>query len=128
MSAEHLPTPHAPGTSTTRSWGFWTRKDSSPVTASLSNQAEEFGRPDAGETFSPGSVALKKILRKPTVILSLGFLVLIILLACFAPLITQISGCGPFEYDESVVDPPVGGLRSGPVGGVGTAVWMVVDA
>lgn len=97
------------------------------MTASLSNQVEEFGRPGPGEDFSPGLGTLKRILRKPTVILSTGFLVFIVLLAIFAPLITQLSGYSPYEFDEGAVDPALGGLPHGAFGGISAEHWMGVE-
>lgn len=97
------------------------------MTASFSNQVEEFGQPDPGETFSPGSSVLRAIFRKPSVILSLIFLGGILLLAIFAPLITQISGFSPFQYDESAVDPALGGLPRGSLGGISDEHWMGVE-
>lgn len=97
------------------------------MTVSPTTQVGEFGQPDPGEDFSPGAGQLRVILRKPTVVLSISFLVLIVLLAIFAPLITAISGWGPFQYDESAVDPALGGLPREPLGGVSAEHWLGVE-
>ncbi|WP_245940739.1 MULTISPECIES: ABC transporter permease [Brevibacterium] len=60
-------------------------------------------------------------------ILSIAYLLVIVLVAIFAPLITAISGWGPFQYDESAVDPALGGLPREPLGGIGTEHWLGVE-
>ena len=60
-------------------------------------------------------------------ILSTGFLVFIVLLAIFAPLITQLSGYSPYEFDEGAVDPALGGLPHGPFGGISADHWLGVE-
>lgn len=57
----------------------------------------------------------------------MAFLVFIVVLAIFAPLITQISGWGPFRYDEAAVDPALGGLPIGKWGGISTEHWLGVE-
>lgn len=97
------------------------------MTASPSSQVGEFGQPNPGESFSPGAGALRAVLKKPTVILSLSFLVFIVLLAIFAPLVTQLSGYGPYQYDESAVDSALGGLPRGSFGGISAEHWLGVE-
>lgn len=97
------------------------------MTTSPTTTAQEFGQPGPGETFSPERQALRRILRRPSVILSLGFLGIIVVLAVFAPLITQLSGYSPFEYDESAVDPALGGVPRGPFGGISADHWFGVE-
>lgn len=69
----------------------------------------------------------RMLVAKPTVVLALGFLALVALMAVFAPLITWISGYGPYEFDESAVDPARGGLPIGPFGGVSSEHWFGVE-
>lgn len=79
------------------------------------------------ERKSPGTGTLRKILRKPSVILSLSFLTIVTLMAVFAPLITQISGWTPFQFDENAVDPATGGLPRGDFGGISSSHWFGVE-
>ncbi|MCQ9389740.1 ABC transporter permease [Brevibacterium sp. 50QC2O2] len=97
------------------------------MTASPNTQVGEFGQPAPGESFSPGVRAFRKIIRKPSVILSLAFLALIVLLAIFAPLVTRLSGWDPFTYDEAAVDPSSGGLPLAPLGGMSAEHWLGVE-
>lgn len=71
--------------------------------------------------------AVKAVLTKPTVIICLAFLAFISLLAIFAPLIVKISGYGPYTFDGSAIDPALGGLPRGPLGGVSSDHWFGVE-
>lgn len=64
---------------------------------------------------------------KPSVLLSLGFILLVALMSVFAPLITQISGWGPYEFDQDAIDPMTGGLPLGPLGGISSEHWFGVE-
>lgn len=70
---------------------------------------------------------LRSLLRQPSVVLSLSFIVIVTLMAIFAPLITQISGWGPYQFDESAVDPATGGLPIGRFGGISSEHWLGVE-
>lgn len=73
------------------------------------------------------SSVFRSLIRKPTVILSLAFLAMVTVLAVFAPLVTQLSGWGPFDYDESAVNPSLGGLPVGGLGGISADHWLGVE-
>lgn len=66
-------------------------------------------------------------MRKPSVALSLGFLVLVALMAIFAPVLTAISGHGPYEFDESALNTAGGGIPLGPLGGISADHWFGVE-
>lgn len=59
--------------------------------------------------------------------LALTFLAVIALLAVFAPLITKVSGFGPYEFDESAVDSALGGKPKGAFGGISGEHWFGVE-
>lgn len=69
----------------------------------------------------------RTLVGKPSVALALAFLALVALMAILAPLITRISGYGPYEFDESAVDPARGGLPIGPLGGISGEHWFGVE-
>lgn len=69
----------------------------------------------------------RQLLRKPSVALSVAFLVLVALMAIFAPLITAISGHGPYEFDESALNTAAGGIPAGPFGGISGDHWFGVE-
>ncbi|WP_433297193.1 ABC transporter permease [Pseudonocardia sp. CA-142604] len=72
-------------------------------------------------------VRLSRQLFTVPVILSTGFLALVLLMAIFAPLITKISGWGPYTFDPSAVDSATGGVPLGSFGGIGSRHWFGVE-
>lgn len=85
--------------------------------------------PPSGSPAEPASSAtrLRSLLRTPAVALSVGFLVVVVLMAILAPLITKISGWGPYDFDESVIDAASGGLPKGGFGGISPNHWFGVE-
>ncbi|ASO20635.1 peptide/nickel transport system permease protein [Actinoalloteichus hoggarensis] len=65
--------------------------------------------------------------RRPAVIASFVFLGIVVLMAVFAPLLTMISGSGPYEFHEDKIDPIRGGLPIGPFGGMSAEHWFGVE-
>ncbi|MFC7640788.1 ABC transporter permease [Streptosporangium lutulentum] len=51
-------------------------------------------------------------------VLSTGFLVLVVLMAICAPLITALTGHGPNDFDAAAIDTNLGGLPRGSLGGI----------
>lgn len=70
---------------------------------------------------------LRAELRRPSVVLALAFLALVVLMAVCAPLLTAMSGSGPLEFHEDTIDPARGGLPSGPFGGISAEHWLGVE-
>lgn len=99
------------------------------MTVPASRQLEEVDEDLAPgvDTKPPGAGALRKILRKPSVVFSLAFLLIVTLMAVFAPLITQLSGWSPYQFDENAVDPATGGLPRGDFGGISGDHWFGVE-
>lgn len=88
------------------------------------------GSPGPTGSFAPkrsSRTQVKKVLRDLPAALSILYLVLILLMAIFAPLIVQVSGWGPLEYDKSAVDPNLGGMPIGELGGISTEHWFGVE-
>ncbi len=88
---------------------------------------------DAGETTALASPPrrvtrlVREFFRDTATILSSGYIVLIILMALFAPLIVKVSGWGPYEFDQSAVDPNWGGIPLGSWGGISADHWFGVE-
>jgi peptide/nickel transport system permease protein len=73
------------------------------------------GQPIEGRSL--GQIAWRR-LRKDKVALAGGyFLVFLILVAIFAPLIVKLLGDSPTEFHQNLIDPATGGLPIGPRGG-----------
>lgn len=66
-------------------------------------------------------------LRRPSVALAIGFLLLVVLMAVLAPVLTAISGSGPLEFHEDRIDPARGGVPLGPFGGISAEHWFGVE-
>jgi peptide/nickel transport system permease protein len=48
-------------------------------------------------------------------------------MAVLAPLIVRVSGWTPYEFDQSAIDPNLGGVPLGPWGGMGSTHWFGVE-
>lgn len=59
--------------------------------------------------------------------LSSAYIVLIIVMALFAPLLAQITGWGPYDFDQSAIDPNMGAIPIGPGGGISSEHWFGVE-
>lgn len=70
---------------------------------------------------------LTTLLRDLPSVLSASYIVLVILMALFAPLIVEVSGWGPYEFDQSAIDPDLGGLPLGRAGGMSGDHWFGVE-
>ncbi|THV30809.1 ABC transporter permease [Glycomyces paridis] len=55
------------------------------------------------------------------------YILLVLLMALAAPLIVKLSGWGPYEFDQSAVDPDMAGLPLGAAGGMGAEHWFGVE-
>lgn len=60
----------------------------------------------------------RAIASTPATIASAVFLVLLVLAAIFAPLITGWLGVDPYTFNEDLIDPTLGGLPIGALGGI----------
>jgi peptide/nickel transport system permease protein len=96
------------------------------VAVSVSTALEGLDTQAAGSGRVRGRV-FRQLLRKPSVALSVAFLVLVALMAIFAPLLTAISGHGPYAFDEAALDTAAGGIPAGPLGGISADHWFGVE-
>jgi len=74
-----------------------------------------------------GRKLLRGFLTDVPAMLSLGYIVLILLMAIFAPLIVMVSGWGPYEFDQTAIDPNMGSIPLGPLGGISAEHWFGVE-
>lgn len=63
--------------------------------------------------------------RRPTAMLSMGFLALIVLLAILAPVLSRLSGNDPYAFNQATLGPA--GLPVGAWGGVSSEHWFGVE-
>ncbi|MHC5257910.1 ABC transporter permease [Streptomyces sp. UC4497] len=76
---------------------------------------------------STGRRVLHALSRDVGAVLSTAFLLLIVLMALFAPLLTMITGHGPDAFDRAAVDTDIGGLPRGSFGGISAEHWFGVE-
>jgi peptide/nickel transport system permease protein len=74
-----------------------------------------------------GRKLLRGFLTDVPAMLSLAYIVLVLLMAVFAPLIVQISGWSPYQFDQSAIDPNMGAIPIGPLGGISAEHWFGVE-
>lgn len=96
------------------------------MTATMSN-LEVGGAAEAAAPPAPGSSVWRTLLGDTGAVLSIAYIALIVLMALCAPLIVRLSGWGPYEFDQSAIDPDLGGLPIGPGGGIGAEHWFGVE-
>ncbi|MFK3735239.1 ABC transporter permease [Streptomyces sp. NPDC088090] len=65
--------------------------------------------------------------RRTSLKVSLAVVALFALMTAAAPLIAPLGGWGPEEFDKTAVDPYLGGLPVGPLGGVSAEHWLGVE-
>ncbi|GLY32663.1 ABC transporter permease [Kineosporia sp. NBRC 101731] len=78
----------------------------------------------AGTTPEPRSSVIRTLLRDPVAAACLAYIVLVLLMAAFAPLIVKVSGWDPYEFDQSAIDANMGGI---PLGGFSGSHWLGVE-
>ncbi|MFD8641305.1 ABC transporter permease [Streptomyces zaomyceticus] len=83
--------------------------------------------PSVSTARSPWRLVRAELRRRPAARVSLSVVALFALLAAAAPLIGPLGGWGPDEFDKSAVDPYLGGLPIGPLGGVSAEHWLGVE-
>lgn len=89
------------------------------------------GAPDTPEApaapASPWTLALHRVRRRRTAQTGAAIIAFFVLAALLAPLLTAVSGTGPDTVDKGAVDPYLGGLPRGPLGGVSARHWLGVE-
>ncbi|GAB3920957.1 peptide ABC transporter permease [Microlunatus endophyticus] len=87
----------------------------------------EGGLADSPEAAGARGRALRTFLRKPSVALSVAYLILIALMAIFAPVLSKITGNDPYSFNETALDAAAGGIPLGHFGGISAQHWFGVE-
>ncbi|MFI8961608.1 ABC transporter permease [Streptomyces sp. NPDC053493] len=75
----------------------------------------------------PWRLARAELRRRPAALASLAVVALFAVMALAAPLVGALGGWRPDEFDKSAVDPYLGGLPLGPLGGMSAEHWLGVE-
>jgi len=83
----------------------------------------------AGDQSSPRAATrfLRAFVTDVPAMLSALYILLMLLAAIFAPLIVKLSGWGPYEFDQTAIDPNLGALPKGELGGMSGEHWFGVE-
>lgn len=76
---------------------------------------------------SPWRLAWSAVRRDRGARLALAVVALFVLMAAAAPLISALGGWTPTAFDKNAIDPYLGGLPKGPLGGVSAEHWLGVE-
>lgn len=80
-----------------------------------------------GTTPDPRPGVTRALLRQPSTVACLGYIALVLLMAAFAPLIVKVGGWDPCTFDQTAIDPDLGGVPLGPWGGISSSHWLGVE-
>ncbi|MFI7066335.1 hypothetical protein ACIBL3_35435 [Kribbella sp. NPDC050124] len=91
-------------------------------------EVEEVGTPApvAGPPTSRRRI-LTTITRDNGALACVTFLAIVVLMAVAAPLITKLSGWGPYEFDSAAINSDLGGVPHGALGGISAEHWFGVE-
>lgn len=102
-----------------------------PSGLELGARTDLVGEERTGRASSPPGRHRGRLLRllrsDVAVVLSAGYVVVVVLAAVFAPLLVRLSGWGPYEFDQAAIDPNLGGLPLGWGGGISAEHWLGVE-
>ncbi|RGE19755.1 ABC transporter permease [Leucobacter sp. wl10] len=70
---------------------------------------------------------LHAFVRDWAAMLSSAYIVLIVIVAIAAPLLVKLSGWSPYAFDQSAIDPALGGVPVGALGGISAEHWFGVE-
>ncbi|MCM2425628.1 ABC transporter permease [Streptomyces sp. RKAG337] len=87
------------------------------------------GKPATGAApgYGPWRLAWRQLSRRPAARFGLVVVALLVVTAVSAPLLSALGGWSPTEFDQTAVDPYLGGLPLGPLGGIGPDHWLGVE-
>ncbi|SDD37297.1 ABC transporter permease [Glycomyces harbinensis] len=88
---------------------------------------EAIGEPASSSPPASGRRLVRTFLRDRVAVACSAYILIVILMAVFAPLLVKLSGYGPLEFDQSAVDSNLGGLPLGWGGGIGADHWFGVE-
>ena len=91
-----------------------------PGGAVAASESDLVGSGSGIEGRSLGQIAWRRLKRDKVAIAGGCFLIFLVLVAVFAPLITQLLGDPPTEFHQDLIDPATGGL---PIGARGGQSW-----
>lgn len=97
------------------------------MTASTVSVPPSTATPPAARKGGPWRQALAELRRRTSALVSLVVVAFFALMALAAPLIGSLGGWRPDEFDKSAVDPYLGGLPIGPLGGISAEHWLGVE-
>ncbi|GGQ82532.1 ABC transporter permease [Kitasatospora griseola] len=90
--------------------------------------AEGAGAPDTTEApASPWKLALHRLRHQKAALVGAAIIAFFVLAALLAPVLTAISGTRPDTVDKKAVDPYLGGLPRGALGGISPQHWLGVE-
>src|SRR5690625_2840341 len=96
----------------------------------MAKQETLVSRTSAGKASSSspqGPGLAKRLLAGVPMKLSVGFIVLLLICAIFAPLITGLVGVDPYSFNTDLVDSAQGGVPKGGNGGISSDHWFGVE-
>jgi peptide/nickel transport system permease protein len=76
---------------------------------------------------APRRGVARTLLRDPAAVACLTYISLVVIMAVLAPLIVMVSGWDPYEFDQSAIDPGLGGVPLGSAGGISASHWLGVE-
>ncbi|MFF8956726.1 ABC transporter permease [Streptomyces sp. NPDC014894] len=82
---------------------------------------------DAAHPAPAAGGALRRVLARPSALISAGVLGLLVSAALGAPLLAALAGQDPNTYHDTLVDSARGGVPVGPFGGVSAEHWLGVE-
>ncbi|MGQ7311076.1 ABC transporter permease [Microbacterium arabinogalactanolyticum] len=97
------------------------------TTSATSLEVEVVAGGDSESPPATGRRLLRAFITDWAAVLSSMYIVVIVIMAIFAPLLTMVSGWGPYEFDQSAVDPDLGALPIGAFGGISSEHWFGVE-
>lgn len=95
--------------------------------AAASDPGDAAPAPDPQAPASPWRLTWDRLRRRRIALVGLGIIAFFVMTAAFAPVITAVSGHGPTDTDKKAIDPYLGGLPRGTLGGISPNHWLGVE-
>lgn len=84
-------------------------------------------RTDTAEVSGPWRRAWRQLRRDRAACYALAVATALVVVAAAAPLLARLGGWSPSEFDESAIDPYLGGMPRGAFGGISANHWLGVE-